>query len=445
MGFVAAKLVGGAAADLAGVRERAEAALPAIGSVGTRAISGRTARVQGLTTTSRTFETLIALACPFDAIRVGFCMGQTSGVDAVTPNIVAGVAAVPSTLDADITTATPTPLLFGGSGTGTLPPSPALGRRTIQWSDWLGLPSVPRTDGGTLPLLCIRSNLYLSSGTGNVVMMGDSASSDSFTNWATKPDGRIFRLLSKGGGFSAGSWSGMSLANSVAANTGPAVIVQYVARGRVHNLVGFGDSITDGRSTYLGEGFGHPAAASLSSNTAGVAFEWSNFAWSGQNTTEMRVNISDAIASGIFDVGSWTAVLPNGSPNDVSTTITPAQISTMRGNIALARQLLATKRVDSLVWTWLPSNTAVKNYGSTDSLRTAYNDELRAWAGRGAVVPDFDAALAGVTSGNQVQMLAGSTSDNIHPNDTGNALLSPRLINGLKRLVGPMAGALITS
>lgn len=358
----------------------------------------------------------MALAAPFDAVRVGIVVGQTGASDAVTPNAFAAVAPVPSTADADLIAATPTQLLTtGGSGTFTL------------------------------PLLAIRVTVFTASGTGNIVTLGNSGANDIYTNWPTHPSGRIVRLLRRVGGFAVSNWSSMQASNSTVTNTGLGLIVQYVARGRVVNLVGFGDSIADGRGTYIGEGFGQPAAVSLSGGAEGVAYEWTNMGWAGQSTPQIRAHVTDAIASGMFSAGGrFIAVLPAGSPNDISTTISATNITAMRGNIGRALQQLDANRVPAIVWTWLPTNTAIKACGATDALRTAYNGEVRGWASRGSVIADFDSAIAGSANGTgQVQFASGTTTDNIHPNDTGNARLTPLLVRAVQAMVLPSSGSLV--
>lgn len=70
--------------------------------------------------------------------------------------------------------------------------------------------------------------------------------------------------------------SGFTGANSSGAVISPVVGIEYMARRRVVSVAGFGDSITEGRGTYLGEGFGQPECVALSDNSSGIAFEWSN-------------------------------------------------------------------------------------------------------------------------------------------------------------------------
>lgn len=410
--------------------------------------SGRIERVQALDTAGRTWQVRRQCPLPFDAIRVGIRMGQTISANAVSPLAYVAAASVPSTSDTDLAAAAAVQVAFGGNSNPTLAPSPAFGRSSWVWSDWTALRSMPRTDGGGGFLLVVRTSLYLASGTGNVVLMGDSANADLFDNWATHPD-RPFQIRTKGSVVnSAGpsGWSNMTQANSAAASTSPAVMFQALYRGSVFNLGGFGDSITDGRGSYLGEGWGHPAAVAMSvaPDLRGTAFEWSNFGWSGQATPSIRQNVTDCLAAGTaLDL----AFLPGGSPNDVSGAIPATGAGSpdrQAGNRALMEQMLLAAGIDPILWTWMPSNSAVKAYGASDSLRQAYNDELRAAAGLGRIVADFDAVMTGVADGTgQMQMAAGTTADNIHPGDTANGLrLSPVAQKAVRRRIASPTGYL---
>ncbi|WP_068092283.1 hypothetical protein [Novosphingobium rosa] len=260
-------------------------------------------------------------ALPFDAVRVIYALGNTTSLSAVTPTLYASVAAVSDTSDASLTAASWTGVTFGGANAiggasfTTLPPPPAAyDRRAFLLSDIIPLSSLPRSDGGVFPLLVTRVWLIQNSGaSAPIVISGNGA--QSFANWASHPSGRIWRMLNKGGGWANNGQSGMSSVNSSVGTGSPIAGVVYYARGKVVNVVGVGDSITEGQGTYVGEGFGFPACNALSAASAGVAYEWSDLGWAGCTTAQMRQNLIDGLAMGLrWDVG----VLPGGSPNDAT-------------------------------------------------------------------------------------------------------------------------------
>ena len=164
-----------------------------------------------------------------------------------------------------------------------------------------------------------------------------------------------------------------------------------------------------------------------------TAFEHANLGWGGAQTSVFMNSLNDAIAAGIIpDV----AILPSGSPNAVSVTITAAQVTTARRRLAEMQATCRTNLIAPVLVSWAPTNTAVKSYGATASLRSAYAQDIEARAAKGQLVLAASSALSGATDGNsQVQMIVGLTSDNIHPNDAGNAVLSALLANELASLV----------
>lgn len=502
-------------------RDAAEAlAIRNLGNLGIRIFGGRIYNAKSIASgagAGRTYEVLTTTAVEFDAVRMIVAMGNTDAGTAIPVTGYASLAAVANPGDATIGAAAWQNATFGGAnnlgGAGSVVLNPAANsaRRALTISDIMPLPSVPRDDGGAFPLLVMRVYVQQTTGsTGTIVTLGDG--NQSFANWASHPSGRIWRMLSKGGQFSQTNYAGMASTNSAVENGCPIVGMVYYARGKVVNVVGFGDSITEGQGTYVGEGFGFPACQALSQNAAGIAYEWSDMGWSGQALTAIRQNLFDALAAGLkWDI----AVLPGGSPNDVATgsghtgsiagttlTVSAANGATLAvGDMIFGPNVLANTRITALgtgtggtgtyavdtsqtaasgtignqkpitaatvsalrfkashmvevlraagmvpvLWTWLPTNSAVKPYGSTDSLRRGLNDDYRGWASRGCIVADFDAVVAGATDASgQVQLLAGTTIDQIHPNDAGSAALAGVLARAGRRLTRAPAGARVT-
>lgn len=421
------------------------------GNVGIRMFAGRIGNTKALASggsNGRTFEVVATTAVPFDAIRVVLAFGQTAGNDAITPTIWCSAKAIPDITDASIATDTGWTIVnFGGpNGLGgafnpTMPPAASAARRNLVVSDIMPVPSVPRTDGGTFPALAMRCYVFTAGAAGNYVIQGDGA--QSFANWENHPSGRIWRMRGKGGQFSNTSQSGMTYANSAVENGSPIVGIVYYARGKVVNVAGFGDSITEGQGTYIGEGWGFPACHALSQAGSGIAYEWSNMGWSGQNTVAIRQNVIDAVTTpGLkWDIG----FLPNGSPNDVGGTIAASDIVNARSRSAQSLAVMKSAGIEPIQWTWLPTNTAVRNYGASDDRRVGLNGDTTGSTNAGNITADFSSALSGVTTGSQVQILAGATNDSIHPNDTGNGILSPIAQRAISAVFIPPKGRLLAA
>jgi lysophospholipase L1-like esterase len=446
----------GADAIARGLAAQARAAaqpplLRALGNIGSRLIPGRT--YNAAYSQEATYELLIAVPCDaFSAVRVVFATGQTGGATAASVTTTAYVRAVPDATDASSAAAIPKQVTLGGATSWPLAPAPSANRRAYAVSDWITLPSVARGDGGRYPLVVVRAHLTA----GQIVVSGNG--SDDFGNWAGHPSGLVHRMrhrIAATDYAASGNWANFNASNAAIASSGsPIAGIQYLANGKVVNLFGFGDSITEGRGTYLGEGFGTPAAIALSANGAGIAHNWNNLAWSGQTTPQILQNLKDAIAAGIMPPHA-VIVLPSGSPNNVGNrAMTASDISGAAGGVTASAQgdlaqmlaaiALGIPTAQPVLWTWMATNSAVNGYGATDALRRGYNDLVRQMAGRGQIVADIDTALAGTADASgQVQMRGGTTTDGIHPNDAGNALAASVLARAVQRLVQPAAGMLV--
>ena len=394
-----------------------------------RIFGGRVAGACAVSTSQLTFETVIAIACPADAIRLVYAFGQNGAGDAVPVQVKSYAASVSSATDVDIQDAASSakPVTTGGKASSLFAPSATTTRRKLYRSDWIALPSKERTDGGSGALYAIRSTLSTLSGSGSIVMLGNG--NDSFANWENHPSGRIFRSRSKQA-VDSGNWSGFTRANSSGAVISPVVGIEYMARGRVVSVAGFGDSITEGRGTYLGEGFGFPACVAMSSNASGVPFEWSNLGWAGQGASQTFLQVQDCLDAGLVP---GVAVLPVFTPNGFLSAPSEAAIESMRLYFGQAIDLLEKAGVDVIQWTGVSSSPSQFPVGAADGLRRALNRELLDAAARGVTVCDFAGRLDGeVDSSGQTQPRPGVLVDGIHPSDAGNASMAKALQQALR-------------
>jgi len=375
-------------------------------NIATRIFGGRMGTFNN--TTSNTFQITTELAQHFDAVRVIFANSDTGFSHSMRQ---VAVSVIPDKTDLNNSAGTWTLASRSGMGRVYAEIAPGAGRIAYTMTDWINVSSIPRTDGGTHPLLVVRAFMQA---TAALPVYGDGI--DDFTNWATRTDGRIWVARNQTGLHTSTTTGFTSTTN---ANQSPIVGIQYLSRGKVITVCGVGDSITDGRGGYFNEGFIMPATEALS-DPAGTAYEYMNCGWSGQAMVTFAERAIDILQS---EVRPDILVLPAASPNDAVSTITAANVAAFRGQrsrvLAEARRL----GVPVVTWTWLPVNTATRPWGATDALRTAYNAEVLAQAGRGIFVADTAPAVSGVTTGSQVQMLGSATTDGIHPNPAGNAIL----------------------
>ena len=385
-------------------RKMADQAAP--GNIGCRLFGGRMGTFNN--GTANTFHVVTELQTEFDAVQIIFANTQPRFTDNA---IYIRATALADKSDLNASGASWTWIANGSSQRIHTAVAPGANRITYSLSEMIPLKSIPRTDGGTKPLLAIRA--YLSAG-GALPVLGNGT--DSFTNWATRTDGRMWLMRNQAVDAVTTPASFTSTTN---VSQSPIVGVRYLSRGKVVNVLAVGDSITDGRGTYLGEGFVMPACEALTTSSVGV--EYSNAGWSGQSMALFGERAIDILQSPIRpDV----LVMPTGSPNDETTTLTTAG-NTVRAGVR-ARVLDQARSVGTVpvLWTMLPVNSAVNNWGSSDSIRVADNAEALAFASRGVLVANTSAAYSGTTTGGQVQIASGLTSDNIHPNDTGNTALA---------------------
>lgn len=369
-------------------------------------------------TTKNTFRTIFTLASEFDAVRVIFA-ASNSAIEIGQ----SAIAALP-TADYSCANADWKMLTFSGaeSGVGSLKTGPK--RRSLLVSDWIDLESLSRTDDAdALPLLAVSALL---DNAATVDLIGNPA--DSFVSWVTHPTRpHVMRatpgnhVANPAGNHVANPAGFTSTANIT---TSPVIGVQYKHRGSVVSVMATGDSITDGR----GESFlmANWAFKDISSRPDfGSKFEYSNIAWSGATMPAIATQTDD-----MFEVDVIPDVLffPVASPNGLPTPLSASDFSNVKPYALEIMNRALRHDVTPIAWTMLPVNPEVKDYNASDQHRIDYNQSWLDAANNGAagfVVADFAAALSGdIDADGQTNMLAGSTTDNIHPNDSGETTLS---------------------
>jgi lysophospholipase L1-like esterase len=391
-------------------------------NIGTRIFGGRMGAVNN--GTASTFQIVCELAQNFDAVRLVIANTQYQ----ISDNTVSMKVSTPTTT-ADLnnsggTWTTVTKAALSRMATAIAPAS--ANRISYTVTDWISLASVARSDSGTQPMFAAR--VFMS---GNAALPCYGNGTDDFTNWATRTDGRLWCARSMSGD---GVTTPSSFTSTTNQSQSPIVGVQYLSRGKVISVGAVGDSITEGRGTYLNDGFILPAVAELSSMT-GTAVEYSNFGWSTQSMSQYGERAIDILES---EVRPDILVIPAGSPNDQPVTLTAAGIAAFQGMRGRILATCAQRNVVPVMWTWLPVNTAVNPWGSSDSLRVA--DNAAVLAQPKLLVADTSTAISGTVSGGQVQIAVADTTDGIHPNDTGNAVLKAVIKPVLAKAVATAGG-----
>ena len=370
-----------------------------------------------------TYQTILSLEQHFDAIQLVIGTIQTSGVirSAHYCNVIA---------DENLTDAAMNAL--GGwafvdwaenDGNGVRAQFASFAATTsrprLMLSDIKTFNSVDRTDGGAGALLVVRSHLYPDNLTPTLAGNGTT---DVFANIA-RTDGRtmkIRRMVNNGM---------TTFTGGVDAIQTPLLGVIYYSRGKVVNVVKFGDSVMQGRNSPMGDGYVRPETIRRS-DMDGIAWECSDCAWSGLTTGNYHNLAMDILDNANLPID--IAIYPGESPNNIASGASEATaLAAVKANRFRLQQFVdkcRTKNVVPIISTFAPVATAVNNYTLCDNVRRDYNDGIvRPYADRNALVIDTDSALAGANVGGQVQPLAGVMEDGIHPSAAGNELIRAKL------------------
>ena len=378
--------------------------------------------------TTKTFQATFELVDDFDAVRIIFGSNDRDASSVITS---ASVSTPSAASDVNNSSGSWTAATRQGQTSFSIPVA-ANGSDQVAFTvtDWVAVPSVARTDGGTYPLVTVRAYMTASS---TLPVLGNGT--DDFTNWASRSDGgrKFWWRYQNGDQITVPS----GFTSTTNTSQSPIFGVQYLCRGQVITVGAVGDSIAEGRGTYLGEGFVLPALEQLNAAGGPIKYEYANFGWAGQSSVQYTRRALSLLES---EVKPDVIVLPNGTPNDTGGTLTSTIVSTMRARRARIVAAAYENDVIPVIWTWIPCNTSVHNWGSSDSLRTSLNAEAVASVSRNLLVADTASAVSGATSGGQVQYAAGMTTDGVHPNDAGNtalaATIQPILLSAFRRTHG---------
>lgn len=372
-------------------------------------------------TVPKTFQTTAELPIPgFKRIRLVLASSATEPV-AVGG---ASLASMANTTDINASSVTHFKATFDGKESGVIPASPTAWRRSYLFSDWIDLASEERNDGGQRPVVVGRVFIPTS---GQISVLGNGGSDD-YRNWSDRRDGALWAMRFQDGNCCGGTGRPETFASSIPQTQSPiAGFVFETKRGeKICTISGFGDSITEGRGTYINAGWGVPMCEKLGANFPDVSFSWANMGWSGQGVTEFVNHQSDAFAA---DLVPDVCFFPNGSPNTaaIDGEVTDPRLQTMADRCADMQSRCLEENIPFVIWTWLPTDPVVPNmkWGASDAKRIAYNlATLAEGPKRGFAVADFSAALAGPQdSAGQTLPRQGAMVDGVHPSDAGNAEL----------------------
>lgn len=359
----------------------------------------------------------------FDAVQVGFINTRAGSINVQVAVSVMTAAGDPSTTA--VLNSGGTWVNAGSGGTATLTCPAATVTQygmNITWGDVIPLASVARSDGGTLPLLCVRTQQLTANngGTNRVISAQGGAAANGYAfetdNTSSAPYGRLYRVRSQA------SVQGVTTISSITTtsngcNNAPPIIVRYFLRnGYGRSLALFGDSLTGALNSTTFSGWSPMQEARRRVSTTSNPLELCVLAQSGGTMAQIATRV-ESVASTLTNVGYVT---PIASPNSLGVPITAATVAAERANYQRILTAAANQKAPTISWTMLPANYAAKAWGATDSLRLSMNATRLAGSVAGALVVDPASLVSGPVDGNSQTTLAYAEADGLHLPYAGN-------------------------
>lgn len=385
------------------------------GPVGVRVFGGRmgTLNIAGTTT----FHVACEVPTEFDAVQI-IVANTAARLSYATINM--AVAALPSAADLNGSAEPWTIVYSGGPSRARMNQANSGGTNRVRYTatDIAQLSSVARSDGGTKPILAMR---VIFGPTATLPVVGNGT--DSFTNWATRSTGNLWAMRHQAV-LAATPGNYANFTSTTNQSQSPIVGYRFWSRGRVVNVMNVGDSIDDGRGTYLGAGYGELVCDSLST-VGGLTFMQANLGWSSQAASTYLTRAMDALRSPV--VRPDILMIPSMSPNE-GTPLTVGQFRTRANWLAKVIDECRRLGVVPVIRTMLPCSAAVNDWNASDALRIADNARVVALRDRDVLVADVAPLFETVLDGDgQMGINPALTNDGIHPNDAGLALMAAEL------------------
>jgi len=301
-------------------------------------------------------------------------------------------------------------VLWAGAASPTVVAASNSWAPTISASDWIPLQSVPRADGGTLPLLMLR--LYSATAAAQpyskvscVAAMRDATAAN---------NGRILQSAAYSGD-AVGTISDAARPGSLASSC-PTVGIQFRTRSRGLVIVGVGDSITqgDGQVADLFSSWGLRAAAKLSTAARPVSY-WNNGVDGKTSSFYLPSGLNTAVA-----VAPNIMVYSAYSPNDYGAAPTAGAlryaVQTMMAKTQAMLDYCYANNITPILTTGNPHSAQLTTV-AVDDVRKVYNAKIRAMcAAKMAYLADWDLALSDGASP-AAYLPAYDVGDHLHPNE----------------------------
>jgi lysophospholipase L1-like esterase len=358
---------------------------------------------------NRTYQLVVTAEAPFSAIRL-----LVGNADTANPALIsaAAVAATGATADLNPSSGAMTVVTFDGASSYTIPACAGAARPLQRWSDWIPVTSVPRTDGGSLPVAILRVDIGSTALAVGVNVMNavwntsDTDLAGRFTQSTREASGRAFVT----------NWVTTSFFNQ-----SPIIAVEFRHAVPAVTVATFGDSITEGSALVTKQFLNHFHRGGFAVSTQAAPLSVLNFGRAGETTQQYFQRTLDFLylkdANGNYINKPAAITYSIGSPNDGDMTAAVARAAKSR-----AYQVLDACQQRGVIFmpvSTVPrvnsTNTASSN--TDDSIRRAFNAELMALAGPNIIPIDVATAVQDVGSPSLYASSSYVLADGVHPTD----------------------------
>lgn len=383
----------------------------------------------------------MALECEFDQIRIATA---NQGAAALTVKMAAAVSSVQGaansndTIDPTLNGGTWVDATFAGATSVSVPAYPSGGKTQWQFSDWMDLSSIARTDGGdNLPILHVRVEVV--AGTTSYTLTNESGGLTGWENVGSisgnAPYGRMWRARTQA---VAGVTTKAAFTDTTSATQHVPVLVQYRSRKAGYTIVLIGDSILAGQgASLINNNAWFRAACSVSTSSCPISVCNLSVAGQAANFLAGRVETLNSNSSStiLAEVAGQFLVTHSFWTNDnLSAPLTTAEITTMRRGISRIRGEAIKRGMKLIQATAFPAPTRITD-GTDDALRIALsNDAKLEIQAINNIIWDVRTETATVSAGKEV-WITGLTSDNIHPDEDGYLVMAASATSILQKLV----------
>lgn len=288
-------------------------------------------------------------------------------------------------------------------------------------TDWVDLRSIPRTDGGTLPLVMIRVQ---HDGTAN----GPWSSTGGWDTWASEAAGQPWYRVAQHCTISGGGHVDDLTKTAVLANTALWCAPEFDYDVPASTVLGVSDSNLENHGgNALGGTYGTwglQACALISSTARPVS--WFNCGRAGGTSS---IFVPDGVTE-ILRLRPSVVVYGAFTPNDVP--ISAVKIDALKSRLASIKDACATAGSKLIVYTGIPKT----GYdASADALRLSLTTHVESMASRGLLTHvDFESTLGAGTTPNA--FAAGmDIGDGLHVSRTAATLMAAKIAPVIAALI----------